>query len=52
MSEIRSDGRPYCVVDNRWTCKITDYGLGHFKSSQKKEEFTDFKQWTGRKGYW
>lgn len=26
-----------CVVDSRWTCKITDFGLVLFKSGHKKQ---------------
>ncbi len=30
-----------CVVDSRWACKITDYGLGLFKMGAKKQEGAD-----------
>ena len=35
-----------CVVDSRWTCKVTDYGMGLFKSGAEEEE-SAYKQWSG-----
>ena len=38
-SPIRFHGRltsHNCLIDNRWTCKITDYGLRLFKASGNK----------------
>ena len=26
-----------CIVDKRWTCKITDYGMGNFKQCKKSK---------------
>ena len=37
-SPIKSHGRlksSNCVVDNRWTLKLTDFGLHHLKANQK-----------------
>ena len=37
-SEIGSHGRlksSNCLVDNRWTVKLSDYGLKTFKSDQR-----------------
>lgn len=30
-----------CVVDSKWACKITDYGMGNFKQSTKNPEMDD-----------
>ena len=27
-----------CVIDSRWVCKITDYGLATFRSKQDDEQ--------------
>lgn len=44
-SVIGSHGRlksTNCVVDARWTCRITDYGMGHIRNCRtpklKKDE--------------
>ena len=26
-----------CIVDKRWTCKITDYGMANFKQCKKSK---------------
>ncbi|RDD47549.1 Atrial natriuretic peptide receptor 1 [Trichoplax sp. H2] len=40
-SSIKSHGSlksSNCVIDSRWVCKITDYGLATFKSNQDDEQ--------------
>lgn len=40
-SSIGTHGRlksTNCVVDGRWSCKITDYGLANFRTGQDVEE--------------
>lgn len=35
MSSIGSHGRlksTNCVIDGRWSCKVTDYGLANFRT--------------------
>jgi len=38
-----------CVIDNRWVCKITDYGLDKFKANAK-EDCSEYQQY--RKLLW
>eukprot|EP00795_Rhopilema_esculentum_P006236 gene6236-11647_t len=38
-----------CVIDNRWVCKITDYGLDKFKANAK-EDNSEYQQY--RKLLW
>ena len=33
-----------CVIDNRWVCKITDYGLDKFKANAK-EDISEYQQY-------
>ncbi|XP_064638662.1 atrial natriuretic peptide receptor 1-like isoform X2 [Lineus longissimus] len=52
-SSLGSHGRlksSNCVIDSRWVCKITDFGLEHFKSGQEieMEDYTKYRNllWT------
>lgn len=35
-----------CVVDSRWTCKITDYGLNFVRSSSKRRQVVKEINWS------
>ncbi|XP_070568265.1 atrial natriuretic peptide receptor 1-like isoform X2 [Ptychodera flava] len=40
-SPLRSHGRlksSNCVIDSRWVCKITDYGMGEFRDGEDTNE--------------
>ncbi|XP_002733692.2 atrial natriuretic peptide receptor 1-like [Saccoglossus kowalevskii] len=40
-STLKSHGRlksSNCVIDSRWVCKLTDYGMGEFKDGEEAEE--------------
>lgn len=46
-SQIGAHGRltsSNCVIDNRWVCKITDYGLDKFKANAK-EDISEYQQY-------
>jgi len=43
-SVIVSHGRlnsSNCVIDNKWTCKITDYGMGNFRRKAQPPEINE-----------
>ncbi|XP_077864432.1 atrial natriuretic peptide receptor 1-like [Saccoglossus kowalevskii] len=40
-STLRSHGRlksSNCVIDSRWVCKITDYGMGEFRNGEEVDD--------------
>ncbi|KAI0242810.1 Atrial natriuretic peptide receptor 1 [Lamellibrachia satsuma] len=51
-SELGCHGRlksPNCVIDGRWVCKLTDYGLDHFRGGQYLDpEVTDHMKYSSK----
>ena len=51
-SAIGSHGRlksTNVVIDSRWICKITDYGLTHFLHGEKSDtEKTQYAEYAGK----
>ena len=49
-SQIGAHGRLTscnCVIDNRWVCKITDYGLDKLKANAK-EDISEYQQYRSK----
>lgn len=41
-----------CVIDSRWVCKITDFGLDKFKEGQEADiDINADQEFNGKPGY-
>ena len=49
-SSLESHGRlksSNCMVDNRWVCKVGDFGLGLFQANADETEVDDYTTYKG-----
>ena len=37
-----------CVVDSRWTCKLTDFGVANIREQEQAALSTEEKQWESK----
>ena len=37
-----------CVVDSRWTCKLTDFGVPKIREQKRSSVTTEEKQWDSK----
>ena len=37
-----------CLIDSRWMCKVSDYGLHLLKSGQKPEDVSEYTEYQSK----